>query len=90
MKDDIFYKECADLLDTTYDCESFPWRKRTRWNNRKPGSGRYPGYGLIRCFGDVVHVVLHTPVKLNATFTNKVDALNAIKQAIKQKGDGNG
>lgn len=56
-----FYEECARLLGTSYECEPFPYRKRTRWNNRAPGSGRYPGIGIIRVFGDEVHVTLHNP-----------------------------
>lgn len=61
MNDETFYRECARLLGTTYDCVPFQFHKRTRWNNRTPGSGRFPGHGIIRVFGDEVHVSLHTP-----------------------------
>ena len=82
MSNEEFYRECAKLLNTEYNCNPFPWHKRTRWNNRSPGSGRYPGHGLIRCYGIVVHVNIHTPVKLNQVFDNKDEALEAIKNLM--------
>lgn len=84
MTNEEFYIECAKLLDTTYDCEPFPWPSywRTRWNNRAPGSGRYPGHGLIRCFGSTVHVNLHTPIKIEKTFPSKEEALAAISKSL--------
>ena len=62
MANEDFYHKCADILGVDYICEPFTHYKRTRWNNRKPGSGRYPGYGLIRVFGNKVHVALTKPV----------------------------
>ena len=64
---ETFYRHCAKLLETEYDCKPFPWHYRTRWNNRAAGSGRYPGFGIIRKFGDqiqvsLVHPVTHTKV----------------------------
>lgn len=56
MNKEKFYQKCSDILNVEYDCEQFKYRKRTRWNNRKPGSGRYPGFGLIRHFGSDIHV----------------------------------
>ena len=72
-----FYNEVAGILGTTYDCQPFPWPsyKRTRWNNRAPGSGRYPGYGLIRCFGEGVHIALQKPIMINKVFSSKDEAL---------------
>jgi hypothetical protein len=29
---------------------------KTRWNMRGPGNGRFPGFGLIRAFGNTVHM----------------------------------
>lgn len=62
MKDEEFYEACAQLLGTKYECEKFKYHKRTRWNNRAPGSGRFPGYGLIRRFGSQIQVSLRHPV----------------------------
>lgn len=62
MNNEDFYRECARLLGTTYDCSPFPHYKRTRWNNRAPGSGRFAGHGIIRAFNDdLVHVSLTVP-----------------------------
>lgn len=61
MTNEAFYRECARLLGTSYDCVPFPFRKRTRWNNRTAGSGRFPGHGIIRVFGDEVQVALTCP-----------------------------
>lgn len=84
LTNEEFYNECAKILGTVYDCKPFPWThsRRTRWNNRAPGSGRFPGYGLIRCYGDVIHVALHKPVYINETFLSKQDALDHISVAI--------
>ena len=51
-----FYEKCAEILNVDYDGEPFAYYKRTRWNNRKAGSGRYPGFGLIRKFGEQYHI----------------------------------
>lgn len=56
-----FYRECARLLGCSHDGEAFPYPYRTRWNNRKAGRGRFEGHGIIRIFGDRVHVALHRP-----------------------------
>ena len=61
MTDEQFYEECASLLGTTHEGQPFPFYKRTRWNNRTAGRGRFPGRGIIRVFGDVVHVSLNNP-----------------------------
>ena len=87
LTNEQFYTECAKILGTVYECEPFPWThsNRTRWNNRAPGSGRFPGYGLIRCYGDIIHVVLHNPVKINKTFYDKNEALEYISVAFFNK-----
>jgi hypothetical protein len=74
MNNEQFYAECAALLGTTYDCTSFPYKYRTRWNNRAAGSGRFPGHGTIRVFGDIVHATLHHP---KLTFTGSKEELLA-------------
>ena len=69
----------AALLNTTYEGEAFPWYRRTRWNNRKPGSGRFPEFGLIRCFGDTVHTNLHHPINISKVFNSKAEALDFLR-----------
>lgn len=81
-QDADFYRECAEILGTSYDCEGFPYRYRTRWNNRAPGNGRFPGYGLIRLFGDQVQIALHHPVKLQQNVSTRTEALRILKEAL--------
>jgi len=45
-----FYEQCGSILGIDHEW-SEPVRKRTRWNNRKLGNGRFPGFGLVQCFG---------------------------------------
>lgn len=62
-------------MNVPYECEAFPWThsRRTRWNNRAPGSGRYPGFGIIRVFGDYYHIAFYEGSKIfrseNEVFT---------------------
>ena len=58
----MFYEKCAELLGTTYECKPFPYCRPTRWNNRSPGQGRYPGFGQIRKFGNGFYVSLRHPI----------------------------
>jgi len=51
-----FYGRCADILGIPHEFAT-PGARRTRWNARRLGNGRYPGFGLVQCFGDDVRVV---------------------------------
>jgi len=51
-----FYDRCAELLGIDHEYTE-PVLKRTRWNSRRNGNGRYPGFGLIRCYGDTVVII---------------------------------
>ncbi|MEZ2126165.1 MULTISPECIES: hypothetical protein [unclassified Sinorhizobium] len=55
-----------------------------RWNNRKPGKGRFPGYGIVRMFGPhLIQLALHDP-KLSSTFHSTDAALAALRSVQKQ------
>lgn len=45
-----FYEQCGSILNIEHEW-SEPVKRRTRWNTRKIGNGRYPGFGLVQCFG---------------------------------------
>jgi hypothetical protein len=83
MTDEKFYAECAALLGTTYDCKPFPYYRRTRWNNRAPGSGRFPGHGLIRAFGSTVQIATTKPA-ITAVCDSKEEALLVLAAALQQ------
>lgn len=61
MTNDEFYDACASLLGCKHEGRAEPLLKRNRWINRIPGSGRFPGRGIIRVFGEQVHVALNDP-----------------------------
>ena len=50
-----FYARCGEILGIEHKWND-PVPRRTRWNNRFIGNGRYPGYGLIRVYGSEVMV----------------------------------
>jgi hypothetical protein len=77
MNDPDFYRECARLLGCEHDGQPFQYYKRTRWNNRKPGQGRFVGHGIIRVFGDDVHVALTAP------FLNMVGSKEEVLKRLK-------
>ena len=74
-----FYHAVAMLLKCEdHSTEMFPYGRRTRWNNRKPGAGRFPGHGLVRYFGPAtIHVHLTTP-PVQGLFNSTDDVLDAI------------
>ena len=77
-----FYQKCAELLSAEHAYQKFPYRKRTRWNNRSAGNGRFAGHGLIRAYSEnLIHVHLHHP-KINGTYKSMQDALAAIENAL--------
>lgn len=51
-----FYARCGKILGIKHNWNT-PVKKRTRWNTRRIGNGRFPGYGLIRVYGDSIMVI---------------------------------
>lgn len=70
-----FYQRCADILGAEHHYQPYPYRRPNRWNNRAPGNGRYPGFGIIRLFGDRVHMQLRAPQSVNCWFNSRDEAL---------------
>lgn len=51
---------------------------KTRWAGRNPGNGRFPGFGLVRYFGDdQIQVITKTHCR---TFSSQEEALDFISQ----------
>lgn len=46
-----FYVKVGKILEIEVEYK-IPFSKRNRWTNRTLGNGRFPGFGLVRCFGD--------------------------------------
>ena len=78
-----FYLAVAEKLQCDgHIYRQFPFRRRTRWNNRTAGNGRYPGHGLVRYFGPS-----HIDVRLNhppvsGVYCSTELALAAIQTAL--------
>jgi len=52
-----FYARCGEIIGVEHDWNE-PVKRRTRWNNRFLGNGRYPGFGTIRFFNpNFIHVM---------------------------------
>jgi hypothetical protein len=71
-----FYETCAKILKIEHVYhEAVP--KRTRWNTRNLGNGRYPGFGLVQCFGTSVRVVSKHGTKMFKTYEETYDYLKS-------------
>lgn len=75
MDNEEFYNRCAEMLGVEHDYLPFEYRYRTRWNNRKPGSGRFPDRGIIRKFGSQIHVALTHPVNHHGIYNSEEEVL---------------
>jgi hypothetical protein len=85
MNNSEFYNAVAKLLGTKYVGTEFAYRYRTRWNNRNAGGGRFPNFGIVRLFGDKVHVALIHPVEINEIVDGRQVALDLIKERLDNK-----
>ena len=79
---EVFYGACAEALGIPHEYRK-PVRKRTRWNNRLLGNGRFPGFGLVRLHGPSVIVMSRRGTK---HFDKRAEAL-AWLQALPKPAD---
>ncbi len=55
--------------------------RQTRWNNRHPGNGRFPGVGTIRLYApNHIHVSLRQPVVLNRVCRSAHEAYDLLRR----------
>lgn len=88
MDREQFYRECAEILGTNHEFnpkqpmvtgrDGHPKVNTGRWD-RSLGSGRFPGRGVIRLFGERVHVCLRDPVAV-MSFDNPTAALKWLRE----------
>lgn len=62
-----FYEKCSEILGIEH-VYSTPVLRRNRWNTRRLGNGRYPGFGLIQCFGNGARVVSRHGTRMFDTY----------------------
>jgi hypothetical protein len=78
---EVFYDTVAELLETQHPFKELKLYM-SRWGDRTPGNGRFPGHGLVRVFSPtVIHVALYEP-KLYGAFTSFDTALEALRLAL--------
>jgi hypothetical protein len=76
-----FYAKCAEILNIPHVFH-VPVRRKTRWNTRFLGNGRYPGFGLVQCYGCVVRVVSKQGTKVFNDYDAVYDYLNTVVQTV--------
>jgi hypothetical protein len=62
-----FYDNCAKILKIEHTFNE-PVPRRNRWNTRRLGNGRYPGFGLVQCFGSYIRVISKAGTKIFKTY----------------------
>ena len=62
-----FYDNCAKILGIDHEFNE-PVRRRNRWNTSRIGNGRYPGFGLVQCFGTSVRVMSRRGTRMFDTY----------------------
>jgi hypothetical protein len=82
MNKEDFYAECAAIIGSPHEGEAFTHYKRTRWNNRTAGRGRFPGCGIIRVFGDTVHISLKEPKQVFGIIEGHEQALAFLRAEL--------
>jgi hypothetical protein len=75
-----FYERCAEILNIEHEYKQ-PVPRRTRWNNRRLGNGRYPGFGLIQCFGNSVRVMSKSGTRMFDSYEKVYEYLKQISVA---------
>lgn len=85
MDDREFYDRCAEVLGTDHEYLPFAHHARTRWNNRRPGSGRFPGFGIIRIFGDEIHIAINSPIPIHERVRGRRAALELLERRIEKQ-----
>jgi hypothetical protein len=81
----LFYQQVSHLLDCELIYQPWPFSKKTRWNNRLPGNGRFPGRGLVRRFNSRMIQVHLTNPPLVGWYHQEHQALQAIEMATFNK-----
>jgi hypothetical protein len=80
---EAFYQECGRILGLTLVYQPWKYGEITRWNNRRAGNGRFPGFGLIRMFGrSHIQIALREPKEINIVCRSKEEAFEHLRKAL--------
>ena len=69
-KQKLFYKTCGEILGIEHKYK-VPFARKTRWNDRSPGNGRYEGFGIIRRFSETLISVTSRSFGQKVLFSEK-------------------
>jgi hypothetical protein len=72
-----FYVKCSEILNIPHEFHE-PVRRRTRWNARFLGNGRFPNFGLVQCFGSSVRVISKDGTKVFKTYEETYEYLKKV------------
>lgn len=78
-----FYENCSVILGIPHVFRD-PVARRTRWNSRFLGNGRYPTFGLVQCFGSAIRVVSKHGTKVFKTYEEVYDYLKKVVDIDKE------
>ena len=82
-----FYQAVADVLGCSHDYDPWIYDRRTRWNHRRLGNGRYAQHGMVRRYSaTLIHVSLRVP-ELHGCYQSESHALEAITQAVMRQAE---
>lgn len=70
-----FYARCGEILGIAHEWND-PVPRRTRWNTRLIGNGRFPGYGLIRCYTSGIMITSRNGTRMFDSVDEVYDYLN--------------
>lgn len=82
MDDAAFHAAVAALLGAEDAYRPNAKAYRTRWNDRTAGNGRYPGFGIVRRFGDEVQIAIRRPIEMQRNFATTDEAIEALTEAL--------
>ena len=72
-----FYAKCSEILRIEHNYND-PVPKRTRWNTRLLGNGRFSGFGLVQCYGSMVRVISKHGTKTFKTYEETYEYLKTV------------
>lgn len=72
-----FYIRCSEILNIEHEFHA-PVKRRTRWNARFLGNGRFATFGLVQCFGSSVRVMSKHGTKIFKTYEEVYEYLKKI------------
>lgn len=72
-----FYGTCASILGIEHVFNE-PVPRRNRWNTRRSGNGRFPGFGLVQCFGSYVRVASKHGTKMFKSYDEVYEYLKKV------------